>query len=93
LLKYFSSVFATVKLLSYTWSRKTSKFIELGEVLGNSMQRTDVCDGGRENDTNQELESELNDKTLAHYISRSELKGGEGNFMENLTLALRQGMK
>jgi hypothetical protein len=57
------------------------------------MQRTDVCDGRRENDTNQELESELNDKTLAHYISGSELKGGERNFMENLTLVLRRGMK
>lgn len=57
------------------------------------MQRTDVCDGRRENDTNQEMESELNDKTLAHYISGSELKGGEGNFMENLTVVLRQGVK
>jgi hypothetical protein len=57
------------------------------------MQRTGVCDGRRENDTNQEVESELNDKTLAHYISGTELKGAEGNFMENLTLVLRQGMK
>lgn len=57
------------------------------------MKRTDVCDGRRENDTNQELESELNDKTLAHYISGSELKGVEGNFMEKLTVVLRQGMK
>jgi hypothetical protein len=52
-------------------------------VLRNSVQRTDVCDGRRENDTNQEMESELNDKTLAHYISGSELKCGEGNFLEN----------
>jgi len=62
-------------------------------VLGNSVKRTDVCDGRRENDTNQEVESELNDKTLAHYISGSELKGVEGNFMEKLTVVLRQGMK
>jgi len=62
-------------------------------VLGNSVQRTDVCDGRLGNDTNQELGSELNDKTLAHCISGSELKGGEGNFMENLTVVLRQEMK
>jgi hypothetical protein len=62
-------------------------------VLGNSVQRSDVCDGRRENDTNQELGSELNDKTLAHCISGSELNGGEGNFMENLTVVQRQGMK
>ena len=67
--------------------------MELGDVLRNSVQRTDVCDGRRENDTNHEMESELNDETLAHYISGSELKGGEGNFMENLTVVLRQGMK
>ena len=93
LLKYFSSVFVTINLLSYCWSRKSGKFIELGDVLGNSVQMTDVCDGRRENDTIQEMESELNDNTLAHYISGSELNGGEENFMKNLTVLLRQGMK
>jgi len=37
LLKYFSSVFVTVNLLSYCWSRKSRKFIQLGDVLGNSV--------------------------------------------------------
>jgi hypothetical protein len=40
------------------------------------MQRNVVCDGRRQADTNQEPETELNDKTLAHYISESELKAG-----------------
>jgi hypothetical protein len=37
-----------------------------------------LCWKMRDSDTYQELESELDDETLAHYISESELKGKGG---------------